>query len=423
MLILLIIIILPFFFTPFKIGSPFFIIGLFLFVFFILKYYLFQNLGSSFLYSLTFQVINEQMKYMLFYILFSYLIAFIYILYKRGKKIDKKYSTYKVKASAYYLTIILPLLLIFLAVSKGINPLTQPLQMRQFSESNGMFYILAPILFLIYLTIIQLIKSISKRKIPEFKICLASAVSISYALVSGFGSTIIICFGLYLIYLSTLKRIKIEKLLLVLFPILMIYAVIQNQYRIIKIDTSNKVELIELISKIEVDDILIEAMFNRFDYLEMYCSGHEYLLRNEPDYGKSLFSSVVQVIPRSVWPEKPYNTSSYMSRKIIPDVVEKVGSTANFNSLNEFTRSFGGTIGLIFGCLIFGMILGRVYFEYESSLNLEYYSLKYAMVIFLFCFIGFVAGFINDQAPQVLLINYILFKVFIKGEKTEKLNR
>lgn len=423
--VFIIVLIIPLIITPVKIANPFLILAIYFFLFIIGKFLINNAYGIDFMLGQNKAKIIAELNYWLYYIIISYITAAAFIFYRKSIKIKtvipeyddagkrKEPPFFYIRKSAYYIAIGLPIIIIGIIVLKGINPISQTYQVRLFTQSQGMLYFLIVILFFSNLSIILFLNKIRNKKIPSLKIIVAAFVSIGYALVSGLSSTIVTCVASYFIFLSAYKRISIERFIIIFLPIIMLYATFHNQYRLMNMD-SNNISITEFANSAEINDETFFRIFNRFDYLEMYCKGHQYISSYGPDYGMSLLAGTIQFVPRAIWPTKPENTSTFFSRKIIPEVMDEVGSTANFNSLNEFTRAFGVWGGIIIGGIVFGLILGYVYVHFKISYYEPYAALFHTIVLFYAFYTGFIAGYINDQGVQLLIINSILFKIFIR---------
>ncbi|MBI5195216.1 MAG: hypothetical protein HZA10_02720 [Nitrospirae bacterium] len=412
----------PLIFTPKRLANPYFLLAGNVVLFFVLKYVFNTIFNIDFLLDVEKTDIDIELWYFIAYITTAYLTSMLFIYMNNIKHINFSY-TYLVNNKAYFTSILLPIALVLIVIfAMDINPLIQSILVRRFTQAKGMFYILAVILFLINLMVVDLLQCIFlAKKRPPSKLIFATIICFGYAVISGYASTIVSGFICFVIFMSAYKKLKVELYVVLIMPLIMLYAVIHNQFRLLNLN--DKISFIEIIGKININAELLVNIFNRFDYLEMYVKGHQLVKTMEPDMGLSMLTAIIQFIPRAFWPDKPLNTSSFFSNQIIPNVMEEAGSTANFNSLNEFSRSLGPISGVLVGGVLFGLLLGWAYLEYRKSLNDQYCSLYYSLIVCQFITLGFSAGFINDVAIQVFIINLLLFKIFISRQNVNPLSQ
>jgi hypothetical protein len=120
----------------------------------------------------------------------------------------------------------------------------------------------------------------------------------------------------------------------------------------------------------------------------------------------------LQPLPRGFWPEKPDAFSTYMTGQILPQNLQ-IGVTANFNSLNEFTKAFGSA-GVVIGGLLLACILALAYSVFSSAVGRPYLSTYYVTVVLIYVSSGFMGGFVDDQALPQFILNNIYFFLFVR---------
>jgi hypothetical protein len=99
-----------------------------------------------------------------------------------------------------------------------------------------------------------------------------------------------------------------------------------------------------------------------------------------------------------------------MTRELLPQNLE-TGVTANFKSLNEFSKAFG-TFGILLGGVVLAVILALTYAVFDASVNRPYLSVYYVIVLFQYVGTGFFAGFVNDLALPSFVLGNIFFRRF-----------
>jgi hypothetical protein len=154
---------------------------------------------------------------------------------------------------------------------------------------------------------------------------------------------------------------------------------------------------------------------NRLDQFESLVQGHSYLNNVAPDYGLSMANVATLMIPRAWWEGKARNFSSMMTEQI-RNQVYATGSTANFNSFNEFKRAFGDIGAVFFGGMILGLLLALLYTVYARCEGNNQLSLFYTTVLVMPFITGFSAGFFNEAALPMFCINLACYKLLVSSE-------
>jgi len=194
-------------------------------------------------------------------------------------------------------------------------------------------------------------------------------------------------------------------------PIIVIFTLFYSAYRDANFSGS-RINLSDAMHLVIDNPDAAGIAMNRFDYLETYVEGHRYVLSLDPDWGASMLGVFLQPLPRGLWPDKPDGFSTYMTGQILPQNLQ-IGVTANFNSLNEFTRAFGSA-GVVIGGLFLACILVLAYAVFSSAAGRPYLSTYYVTVVLIYVGTGFIGGFINDQALPQFILNNIFFALFVR---------
>lgn len=400
------------FFTNFSIVNPFGFLFYFFGIFFIIKYIHNNYYEIDYLLGISRTDIDIASKSMLIYIIIAFV---VFVLTNLANSRPLKAGNYQFYLSklAIIFSIGIPIALIFSALIFNINPVENPLIFRQYVQSNGMYYFLAVYIFFLklYSIYIPYIYFIRHEKLLKSDL-LCYLVLITFSLFSGFSS-LMIFFLLYpLLFFSICYAKRFYEFIIYLStPVALIFVLVYSYYRDNRFYGYSVSIYESLVNVIEHQDFSAR-LFNRFDYLEMYTKGYLVLSNVFLDFKANFLTIFIQLVPRSIWPEKPLNFSSAMTADIIPENFSN-GVTANFNSLNEFIYNFG-SFGIILGGVILGFIIYLTYFYYKRSYFNPYASLFYLMIIFPYFSMGFISGFINDLALPSLLINLLLFKLFVK---------
>lgn len=308
--------------------------------------------------------------------------------------------------------ILVPAVLLLIGAMQGINPLANPLGFRQLAQSQGMFYILSVFQFLlaaisIYIPYVTLVL---KRR-PSLGMIILYMSSAAFAIISGFASMTAQLVIVPLFFWSVCYRKRIEIWLVFLLPIIIIFTLFYSAYRDANFFGAH-IDLSEAMHAVIERPDAAKLALNRFDYLETYAEGHRYVSSLDPDWGASMLGVLLQPLPRALWPEKPDAFSTYMTRQILPQNVE-IGVTANFNSLNEFTRAFGSA-GVVIGGLLLACVLVLAYSVFDSAAGRPYLATYYVTVVLVFVSTGFMGGFVNDQAFPQFVLNNIYFFLFVR---------
>ena len=299
---------------------------------------------------------------------------------------------------------------VYLAFQNGIQFLLNPVLNRKTIEANGAAYAYAVALACLLLVGVKIGDAFAAKQYNKSLIVSLLSV-VPYMLLSGYASTPLLFMigagGSYVIQ----KKLYLVWVPFVLFPLILLYATIHNTLRQTWA-TGDAVRIADFVSnEIDLRDA-VPRLFNRLDYLEMLSLGYD-SFKNSESEGLVKFAEVlIQPIPRSIWPNKPYNFSSEMSRRVIPDVVHLIGSTANFNALNEFVRAIGEAGGIIVFGLFLGVLLSVADLIYAGTVLFSAYRLFYLVVIFPYIWIGYPAGMINDFALPYVAIS-LLFLTFL----------
>ncbi len=413
--ILCIVILLPFVRTEARVTSPFGYICGFVGFMFVGKYFYNQWLGVPFLDGADAAELATHFRPLAAYLGIAFLLALPFCNPRRersGLARLRNQSPFALTHVALGLLFAVPSILVVLGLAIGVNPVSNPLAFRQFIQSQGMFYVLSVYIFLmsaisIYVPYVAIIQ----RRAPSTIIMVAYLVTAAFAIVSGFASMIVSMITVPLFFWSVCFRKRIELGLIFLLPIVVGFTLLYSAYRDVNLSGSG-VSLSDAIVVVTDNPTAAKQALNRFDYLENYAKAHRYLETQDPDWGASLLDVFVQPVPRAIWPEKPENFSTSMTRELLPQNLA-IGVTANFNSLNEFIKAFGPA-GILVGSVILAVILVATYCVFDAAADEPYLAAYYVIVLFKYVGIGFYAGFVNDLAFDVFLLENIYFRLFIR---------
>jgi hypothetical protein len=410
-----------------RITNPFGYLFCFCIAMFVGKFFYNQWLHSNFLFDITPEQIANSLYSMVIFMGAACLIA-LPLCYRRqraGAALVRKAEVdaglqFKVSKLGLAVCIGTPTLLYVLGRFQGINPVENPLLFRQFIQGGGMYYILAPVLFFINVLAIYVPhKLFVLKENLELQALVAYVLLAGFSIISGFGSFITYFFMAPLYFASACYGKRVELILLILFPFVVLFTLVYSTYRDVRLFGDANISVADAISKNIDNPQAYRFALNRFDYLENFSIGEVYANSLEPDWGASMLEVVVQPIPRAIWKDKPETFSTYMTKSLAPDVFD-IGVTGNFNAVNEFIRAFG-SIGTVLGGIFFGGLLTYVYRQFSRARNHPYLAVYYVCVIFPYFELGFLAGYANDLGLPLFMMSNVFFWLFIRrtpdGEK------
>ena len=417
--ILVAVLLAPFMFKRLQITNPFGYICFFVGLFFVVKILHHQYFVADFLLNLDPQLVVKTLASMVIYLGLAYLTALALLLFvlvptkaapsKSG--IDPT-RDFRPSPPASVLAMLLPALLIVIGLLQGVSPIENPLGFRQVIQSKGMFYVLSVELFLIVVHACYIpYLVIHRRQWPSLLALCGYLAGVAFAFISGFASMILTFVTAPLFFFSVCFKRRIEPYILIGVPLAFVYTLIYSAYRDARLNFSD-ISLSEAFDKVLDNPELLTAAFNRFDYLEMFVRGQQYITELTPDLGVSMLNFVFQPLPRSLWEDKPDNFSTLMTRNLLPANFD-IGVTANFNSLNEFMYSFGN-FGIVIGGLFLGAVLAFSYRRFVTAAHKPYDALFYVAIVLPYVSAGFMGGFINDLPLPLLLLNLLFFRIFVK---------
>lgn len=419
-LILAAVLMLPFFAMRYQITNPFGYLAFFIGLFFITKFVHHQLVGALFLEDMDATDISAAFIPMALYLGIAYSLSLSVHQFINSSKFKRTPQIQNLVVDNHFqptrlssiLLLMLPLLLVGIGLLQDVNPIENPLGFRQAIQSKGMFYVLSLQLFLLAVHAAYVPYCLIARKSrPSLLALVAYIISIIFAVISGFASTLPTLVIAPLFFFSICFKKRIEPYIVIGIPVGLLYGLTYSAYRDARLGFSD-ISLADAFEKVVANPELLTFAFNRFDYLEMYTKGRHFISGIDPDFGVSIVNFFVQAIPRGLWGDKPDNFSTLMTKHLLPQNFD-IGVTANFNSLNEFCYSFG-SIGIVIGGLVFGVILLTGYRLFLASAYRPYKAMFYLTVVLPYLTAGFMAGFLNDQALPLLILNYLFFRMFVK---------
>jgi hypothetical protein len=411
--ILCLVLLLPFIRTEARVTSPFGYICSFVGFMFVVKYLYNQWLEVPFLDAVDPIELATHFLSLAEYLGIAFCLALPFCNPRRsrvGRASDRTQLVgFHFTVPALSLMIGMPVFLVVLGFFAGQNPISNPLAFRQFIQSKGMFYLLSVYIFLLNVVSIYVPYVIIKeRRRPSAVIIIAYVIAAVFALISGFASMIVTVIIAPLLFWSACFRKRVELGLIVLLPVVVAFTVVYRDLNL----AGNGFSLSVALAKVEERPEAAAHALNRFDYLENFAKGERYLTTTDPDWGASLVEVLMQPVPRAIWPQKPENFSTSMTRQLLPQNLE-IGVTANFNSLNEFVQAFGG-FGVLIGGVILAFILAISYCVFDATEGNPYMAVYYVVVLFSYMGTGFFAGYVNDLAFDNFLLQNLFFWLFIR---------
>lgn len=415
-LLLLLVLTIPFIRTPLRFTSPFGYIAGFVGFMFVCKYFYNQWVGIDFLEGVDPTELATHLRPLAAYLAIGFTLSMPFCGSRSAKEVAAAAETdgtgFELTTFALTLITILPVFLVALGLAIGVNPLNNPLAFRQFLQGQGMFYLLSIYIFLLgALSIYVPVRIIRERRIPPKLVMIAYLVSAMFAIISGFASMIVSMVTTPLFFWSVCYRKRIEVLLVLLLPVVVAFTLLYSAYRDINL-SGGGISVSDAVDIVTSNPEAIGKALNRFDYLENYAKADRYLSTRDPDWGASMLGFFIQPIPRVIWPGKPENFSTSLTRELLPQNLA-IGVTANFNSLNEFVGAFGSA-GIAIGGVVLAIILSVTYCIFDAAAGRPYLATYFCNVIFKFVAVGFFAGFINDLALPLFLLDNIFFQLFVR---------
>lgn len=404
---------LPLIYFKFRITNPYVIISFFLFITFVCKIFWNTLFRVDFLFNIPLSELFDAIHNLNIYLFVGFATSFFaFLTFRHFGKTNYNPRSLNTAGFAIPIAIILPILFLALAFILGINPIAQPYQFRTLLQKQGMLYPFSLQIFLIFLILIYTAykKINQKHKIPSI-LFVAFLISCIFSILSGYGALLPLAIIYSLFFLNLTLNKRVEVLILIVAPISLLFLIFHNYYRMANLEGQN-ISIKDGIDIVVNNLDLIGIVFNRLDFLEVFTLGQNLIKSISPDLGSSLISAFAQPIPRAIWPEKPLVTSAFFTSELLPENLE-IGVTANFNSLNEFSRAFG-TLAPVVGGIIFGVILGYTYHKYKLAINHPFSSTKYLLVFLPYLLNGFIVGFFNDSPLFLAILNYIYFRIFIR---------
>lgn len=158
-----------------------------------------------------------------------------------------------------------------------------------------------------------------------------------------------------------------------------------------------------------------ENILNRYVQFDNFIR----LVNNPIDFtiGKSTVDFIFSPIPRSIWPDKPYNFNSQMTQYYLPDQFANL-IVSDFTMLGELLVNFG-VVGLAFGSFIFGLLINyfnKIYIVSKDNFFYFWYPfmiLKPMSVLY--------GGMINSTVNMMILLETpIIIMLWLLYSKSTK---
>ena len=228
---------------------------------------------------------------------------------------------------------------------------------------------------------------------------------------------ILLLYTIYVIFLDKNIKIKFKHLVIgltfsiIIVSILAIYYTYRNLANTISKGYSiNQMSIQKLIENAEIVNDTLErndAFANSVRYLVYVDSKDDSIFFNVDTHIKEVYTyPFVNMIPRSVLPEKGHFTHEVLTAKIFPNAV-----------FEDVTMLFGGLANLyytgnlpyiIFDALIFGFFIAILQFSYKRYLNYDCFFVNYVYIIINLISIYFGIGLLNTHVTIPFLLQAII---------------
>jgi hypothetical protein len=248
------------------------------------------------------------------------------------------------------------------------NPLqvfVQPVKYRFFMMVGGMTYFTELIEFLMMAPALVIAVAFYMKKVSRRTCATVVATAAFYGVATGArGTVIMLLLEILLIRHVLFRRIK-AGLVLFMACIVVPFVAIAGMYRTLQYEDRSGV-LQAVWENLSVEDI-VKAAFSRLDAAEMF---NEFMVaehHQEPKWGMSYLDAVAEVVPRSLWKDKPLLPNPEMTR-IVGHNDPNLDISFDFGIFGETFLNFAW-VGMLVGGLIIaiaGSLMQSVY-DYAVS--------------------------------------------------------
>lgn len=291
-------------------------------------------------------------------------------------------------------------LVVIYAETEGVGELRNSLKLRSFASRGFGAYAELILEFCIVVSIAQLMTRKSKWPIALFMLICAA-----YFILMSRAGLLIQIFSVLMAYLCMVRRIVPNKIaifvLVVAMPLVLAQGVMR-QYGGFSAKAASMV--LQRVNGRDALRLAVSSFASRVDQLEAFGSfsvavehGQIPVDALEPLY---IFS---QVVPRSIWPDKPELFSVSATRVLAPRV-QAIGTNMNFIGPAETMKIFGIVMGIIIGALFYGYIFAVIDRYYIFCKGRPGAFLFFAVILYTYFGGASQAGFFNSTALLQLIV-------------------
>lgn len=244
-----------------------------------------------------------------------------------------------------------------------------------------------------------------------------------YSVLLGRTGLIIVTATAFLGYLCMVYRRVPLRTLIIGSTILIPLALAQGVLRLRgQLSASNIEWLFQQMQSSTAWNFVVQALANRVNQLESFAvlSGklRDGSLPNDPLDPIYVFA---QVVPRSVWPDKPKMFTDQVTTFLAPRVHE-AGTVFNFVGPSELMYAYGIIAGIILTGILYGYLFSVFDLYYRACPNRPAAYIFFAVLIYMPFGSATQAGFFNGMTVMMLAVNGLIlsllcrFRIVPRGE-------
>lgn len=349
------------------------------------KYFLMYAVGVSF--SVSDYLVNNGGRYLFWFLLATALVHAFFVRVKTGFPLIEARPRFGFMVPTLALMGIVITLYI---ATNGVVALKDSLKIHIFSSSGIAAYFQIFMEFSAIVTIVQLSEARKKLQLALFFVLITAY----FVLLARVG-ILVALIGVYASYLCMVRRFVPFKALIIVIAIIAPLALVQGMMRLSGGFTEKSFENVVLrLKSRDIEKVLVVLFSHRVDQLEAFASFSGRLddqtIARDPISPLYIFA---QVLPRSVWPDKPKMFTDQMTSYVSPRI-SAAHTVRNFIGPSEMMYAFGPIIGIIITSLVYGYIFA-VFDQYWAFCRNKSYA-------FLFIFIT-LGAYINSASQSGLI--------------------